>query len=182
MEQLVVNEGNKLDLMTSAKWGKFFVILGYIAVVLMVLAGVFTIVLSVTRSGLIGSGIAGMMSILGFLYVAIAAAYFFMVRIMHKMVTGFKKAVSNSSQNDLNDGFSNMAKGYKYAGYFTIVTLVLYLLFLVGFAASAAFFGEDMYGKDSEEIPVMTEMESPLDEDATEEAAAVAIDDTVEVK
>jgi hypothetical protein len=30
---------------------------------------------------------------LGLLYVAIAAAYFLMVRIMHKMVTGFKNAV-----------------------------------------------------------------------------------------
>jgi hypothetical protein len=75
-----------------------------------------------------------------------------------------------------------MAKGYKYTGYFTIATLVLYLLFLVGFAASAAFFGEDMFGKDNEEIPVMTEMESPLEEEATEDATTVAITDTVDVK
>ena len=59
----------------------------------------------------------GMLSGIGFLYLAIAAAYFFMVRIMHKMVTGFKNAVTNTSQTDLNDGFSNMAKGYKYTGY-----------------------------------------------------------------
>ena len=84
---------------------------------------------------------AGMQAgILAFVYLIMAAIYFFPVLYMYNFSKEMKKAVKSGSAQDYENGFDYLKRHFKYAGIVAIVILSLYvLMFYVGLLGAAMY-------------------------------------------
>tara|TARA_B110000208_G_C11769852_1_gene429920 strand:- start:256 stop:777 length:522 start_codon:yes stop_codon:yes gene_type:complete len=124
----------------TAKWTGFLSILGFIGVGFIVLAALLMLTVGssfMARSGGFGGMQAG---ILAFVYLIMAAIYFFPVLYMYNFSKKMKKAVRSGSAQDYENGFDYLKRHFKYAGIVAIVILSLYvLMFFVGLLGAAMY-------------------------------------------
>jgi hypothetical protein len=136
---LVVNEQMKKDLLTAAKWGKFLSIMGFISTGFMVLAALGMTAMT-SNPAFRQVGMSPMVIVL--MYLFIAGIYFTMSYLLFQFSNKTKMAVIETNTMSLQEGFKALANLYKFAGILTIITIALYFLFiifLVGAAASNGF-------------------------------------------
>jgi beta-lactamase regulating signal transducer with metallopeptidase domain len=171
---LIINEENKIHMITTSKWGKFLGILGYLAVGLMILLSVFMILGGFFAGELLGRVMPFPFPlwIIGVVYLIIAILYFLPVHKMYKMCSGLRTAADSNDQASLNSAFSNMAQCYKYTGIMAITLIVIYILFIIGimlFAGSKANELQNMQTMEELDIPTdSTEMDYAIDTAAAE--------------
>lgn len=141
------NQNNELQLNASAveflresaKWSKFLAIIGFVGIGLMVLAGIFMgTVMSFLPMGNT-SGETVPFGIISFLYIIMAALYFFPVYYLFKYATGIKNALNTKNSDLLADGFGHLKSHHKFLGIMMIVLLSLYAIILVGVVVSGVF-------------------------------------------
>jgi hypothetical protein len=141
------NQNNELQLNASAveflresaKWSKFLAIIGFVGIGLMVLAGIFMgTVMSFLPMGNTSSETVPF-GIISFLYIIMAALYFFPVYYLFKYATGIKNALNAKNNDLLADGFSYLKSHHKFLGIMMIVLLSLYAIILVGVVVSGVF-------------------------------------------
>lgn len=108
-------------------WGKFLAIVGFCFVGLMVIFGIFTgsIFASLGQENPFGGFI-------GLFYVAIGLLYFFPALYLFKYSTKLKKAIATKNNEVLTEAFENEKSMFKFMGIFTIITLGVYVLAIVG--------------------------------------------------
>ena len=141
---MVVDETMKADLLSSAKWAKFLLILGAIGVAFLFVMGVAMIVLGGTFPVLNpatpappcfgGLGIA-----IGVIYILLALIMIYPLAKGFQFANGVKAACKTGSEAELARGFAGMRSYLKFNGILAIIVLVLYaiiaILGLVGFCA-----------------------------------------------
>jgi hypothetical protein len=110
----------------TRKWTIFLSVLGFIFLGLMVIMAIFAGTIFSSMSG--GMAPAGTGIFLSFMYVAIAALYFFPIFYLYKFSTLSKRAIYGESTDDLTLAFKNLKSHYKFMGILTIVLLSIYLL------------------------------------------------------
>lgn len=149
-EQVIVEktETPKLELPAESisylnetqKWTKFLAILGFIFMGLIVLLG-FSIGTLISTFG--GDSITTPFPsiFIGFLYLVIAAIYFFPILYLFKFSRFAKKAITGNDTNNLNQAFKNLNSHYRFIGILTIIGLGFYAIIILIFAIIAIFSG-----------------------------------------
>jgi hypothetical protein len=127
----------------TARWAKFFAIVGFIGIGLLVLFGVFAgSILSSTffsRYGF-GSGMgAGFGFLMAVIYIGVAVLYFFPCLYLFNFATKMQVALRSNDQVQLNTSFRNLKSCYKFMGILLIITLAFYGLAFIFMIIGAAF-------------------------------------------
>ena len=125
--QLSITENAKQFLSEAGKWGKFISIVGFIAVGLLVVFGVF--------AGTLFSQLPGYEDIPGALfsiiYIVLAALYFFPILYLYRFSTKVREALNANDEGVLEYALENLKSHYKFIGILMIVMLALYALIFV---------------------------------------------------
>ncbi|MGV6860224.1 MAG: DUF5362 family protein [Putridiphycobacter sp.] len=125
--ELQLNSQMKNDLLTSAKWGKFLSIVGFIGLGLMLLGAIS--VFSVGSN--VRSPFGPNPAIIGVTYLIFVILYFFPIYYLFQFSAKIKEAVSGNNSLSLQEGFNFLAKQYKFVGILTIVVLSIYVLAII---------------------------------------------------
>ncbi|PIF31328.1 hypothetical protein CLU81_1814 [Flavobacterium sp. 9] len=134
--ELQLNETAKDFLKETAKWANFLSILGFVGIGLMLIFAVFAgSIFSAMGSTMPGmGGMGGSFGIImAFVYVFIAAIYFFPVYYLNKFAVNAKRAFRDNDSEALTNSFGYLKSHYKFIGILTVAILVLYgLIFVFG--------------------------------------------------
>jgi len=134
--ELQLNETAKDFLKETAKWANFLSILGFVGIGLMLVFAVFAgSIFSAMGSTMRGmGGMGGSFGvIMAFVYVFIAAIYFFPVYYLNKFAVNAKRAFRDNDSEALTNSFGYLKSHYKFIGILTVAILVLYgLIFVFG--------------------------------------------------
>jgi hypothetical protein len=129
-----LNEDSKGFLKETAKWAYFLSILGFVGVGFMLVLAVFIGTIFSKLDGM--GGDAAMLQRMGggfisFIYVVIAALYFFPVYYLFQFSSKMKAAFKNEDNDALNESFSFLKSHYKFMGVLALVFVILYgIIFL----------------------------------------------------
>ena len=129
-------------ILSTAKWGRFLSIMGFIFIGLMVI-GAFSIGAIMSSLGGLGGPMAGGLGAFGgamltFVYLVLAALMFFPTYYLFKFSTKAISALTNGS-GSLTEALGNLKSVFKFYGIFTIIILSFYVLaILIGIIAAVA--------------------------------------------
>ena len=132
LEQLTLTSSAKRFLKETAKWCKFLSIVGFVGIGLMLIFSIFTGtmngILQNTVSQPLPKGLAITSSIT---YLLIAIIYFFPMYYLFQFSSRMKKALLMKNDETFEKAFEMLKSHYKYIGVLTIITMSLYLFFIV---------------------------------------------------
>ena len=130
-KQIALSNEVKEYLIVSSKWGKFLAIVGYVGIGLMALFALSLMAGFSAFSAYMHLPSASMGAVVGFVYLAIAAVYFFPTTYLYRFSAGIKKGIEQEDEYSVTDGFRNQKKLFKFMGIFTVVILSIYAVILV---------------------------------------------------
>lgn len=146
LKTMTIDETMKADLLSSAKWAKFLLILGAIGVAFLFVMGIVMIALGGTlpifnpaapAPFMGGVGIA-----IGVVYVVLALIMIYPFAKGFQFANGVKAACKTGSEAQLARGFAGMRSYLKFNGILAIIVLVLYaIIALLGFVGFCAMHG-----------------------------------------
>ncbi len=120
----------------TRKWALFLSIIGFIGIILMVGMGLFFSVIMSSMGSLFAdqAGFPFPMggALFGFIYIVIAAFYFFPVYYNYKFAVNTKNAILKQDSNEIAAAFGNLKSLYKFMGILTIVVISIYVLAIIG--------------------------------------------------
>ncbi|TPG40163.1 hypothetical protein [Flavobacterium pectinovorum] len=119
----------------TAKWAYILSIIGYVGIGLMLLLAVFAgSIFSSMGSAMPGmGGLGGSFGIImAFVYVFIAAIYFFPIYYLNKFAVNAKRAFRDNDSEALTNALGYLKSHYKFIGILMLAIMVLYgLIFVV---------------------------------------------------
>jgi hypothetical protein len=116
-------------LLQTSKWGKFLAIVGFVGMGLMVFIAILVMSGLSQLSRVYGEGFP--MAGVGFVYVAIAAIYFFPINYLYQFSVKIKRGLQSNDASTITSGFENLKSLFKFMGVFTLVILSMYGLILL---------------------------------------------------
>jgi hypothetical protein len=142
--ELQMDHENLGYLNETARWAKFLAIVGFVAIGFMLLMGIFFGSIFGAMSSFSGAsysriGLSGSSLGFTFLYIALAALYFFPTLYLFNFATKMQVAIRNNDQFNLNAAFKNLKSCFKFLGILTIVLIAFYVLAIIIGIAAAAF-------------------------------------------
>lgn len=133
---LMLNAGNRAHLITTARWGKFLGIVGFVLTGFIVIAalGMGTFMSVLSDIGLLGSGVA-------FVYFILAVLYFFPSLYLYQYAVSLKRSLENEEQTELDKAFQNLNRLFLFVGILTAIVVIIYgLMIVIGlFAVGTSF-------------------------------------------
>jgi len=145
---LSVDAETRMHLGETAKWARFLAIAGMVALVLMVLFGIYfaSVMAAAMEADLEALGGRGGGSLTGFgigtvlVYVLLAVIWFFPLLFLLRFANLANRALEENDQKIMNGAFKNLKACFRYVGIVTIAIMVLYgLIFFVAITTTAAF-------------------------------------------
>ena len=143
--ELQVDQATSGYLGETARWAKFFAILGFIFCGFIVLMGFFyTTIIGMMSNRLGGVGVgATEVGIMGgvaiFFCLLIALLYFFPCLYLYNFASRMQVAIRAKDQEKLTTAFKNLKSYFRYIGILTIIVLGFYLLIFLFAGIGAAF-------------------------------------------
>ena len=144
---LQIDSSNIPYLNETAKWGKFFSVLGFIFITLMLVFGfVFAFEGGSLNSNDLGTefqelqlpeGTVGV--IIAIYFLIIAALCFFPCLYLFKFSSNMQAALRNNDQVSLNASFKNLKSCFKFWGITTIIILSIYTIVIIFAILASAF-------------------------------------------
>lgn len=129
----VLSDESEAFLKETAKWGYFLSILGFVFIGIIVLMAFFIGAFLSKMDSFGGNPMGGSMSIIGnlggffgFIYLVLAAIYFFPVYYLFQFSSKVKTAFRNNDNDKLNESFQFLKSHYKFIGVLALLFLVLY--------------------------------------------------------
>lgn len=127
----------------SAKWSKLLAIVGFVGIGLMIVAAIFMgTIFSAMPSTQMAGGPEFPLWILSFVYLLMAALYFFPVYYLYKYATYTRSAIDTNDSSLLEKGIEKLKSHHKFLGIMMLVILSLYgiifLIALIGGGIAAA--------------------------------------------
>src|SRR5690554_5909944 len=110
----------------TRKWVNFLAILGFIAIGLTVISGLFFGTIMGAMAGQTGMAAVGGSAFFGVFYIIFALIYFFPVMYLYKFGTNLKTALANRDNKRLEQSFQNLKSHYKFVGILAIIGLAFY--------------------------------------------------------
>ena len=141
--ELHIDAPSSAYLSETAKWAKFFAILGFIGCGLIVCIAFFAgSILSATfsRYGMEGGSAASSMggAFITVIYILIALLYFFPCLYLFRFATKMQSALRTNEQEQLANSFKNLKSCFRFLGILTIILLSIYALALIFIIIGAA--------------------------------------------
>jgi hypothetical protein len=132
-KELYVTGEVRGHLATTAKWGKFLAIVGFVGIGFMVIGALSIGGLMATMGNEYGSTFpadfpAGLLT--GF-YLVISVIYFFPILYLYKFATKIQLSLRKNDQFSFNDGMHNLSRLYQFMGIFMAIILSLYAAVIV---------------------------------------------------
>ena len=138
---LGIDEEARAHMLETVRWGKFLAILGFVFLGLLILFGVLSgfIISAFDQSNVFTAGMGiGMM----FVYLLIAAIYFYPTWALYKFSVLSKQALHTHNQQQFNQSLRYLKNIFKFFGIITIIMLALYgigIMFTIFGVAMAGF-------------------------------------------
>ena len=147
---MAIDETMRADLLSSAKWAKFLLVLSAIGVVFLFVAGIVLIVMGGKFGGACEPNVhvgpnppcpfaGGLGLVTGIIYLVLAVILLYPLAKGFQFANGVKAACKTGSETELARGFAGMRSYLKFNGILAIIALVLYALIailgLIGFCA-----------------------------------------------
>jgi uncharacterized membrane protein len=134
--ELVLEIQAEAYLRETRKWTKFFAILGFIFIGLMVLMSIGTFVAG-SIGGLSSMPLAGF----GFFYLIMIGVYFFPIYYLLQFSNKAKEALMSRSSQALTEAMKFLKSHYKFVGIMTIVMMALYPIMMIVMISIGGFGG-----------------------------------------
>ncbi len=122
-DKLRINNSIKENLITAAKWARFLAIIGFIFTGLM---GIGSLVLVVSA---MASGFAPLV-IAAFVYVGLTIVMIFPALYLIRFASSIEKGLNSNKQGEFDYGIQNLKSLFKFTGIYTIVFIVLYIVYI----------------------------------------------------
>jgi hypothetical protein len=128
---LEVTENSKFYLKTAASWSKFLAIMGFIGIGFMVLGAITLIPMSAWQTPYSAySSLPVSFSALGIVYLVMAIIMFFPTLYLFRFSQQTVNALELNNALELEEGFKNIKRYWKFKGILVIVYLSLCILFI----------------------------------------------------
>ena len=120
-------------LFTTARWGKFLSIVGFVFMAIFALMGIFfgTIIANLPGSTSDAFGQSPFIGFIPYMYPLFADFYTIPIYFLYKFSTQLKKALQTDDQQSLSNSFSFLKKHYKFIGVLTAIIIGIYAFFLL---------------------------------------------------
>jgi hypothetical protein len=119
-------------LVTTAKWGKFLAILGFIVTGLLFVSGILmSFVLGKLQDEMVPLNMPIPPIVLSIIYILIAAIYVIPVIFLNTFCNSALKAINSYSNEYLTKSLKNLKNLFVFIGVSTVIILALYLIVLV---------------------------------------------------
>lgn len=129
---LTIDPVTKAHLSETARWGRFLAIIGFVFLVLMVVAIIGILVYMGSGNAQLPEGGAALFPGFGVAmavyYIIIAAIWFIPLLYLLRFSNAMRTALYGNDQQALNTSFMNLKSCFKFVGIVTIILLVLSLL------------------------------------------------------
>lgn len=122
-DQLKINNSIKENLMTAAKWARFLAIIGFVFTGFMGIASLFVLVTAMA------SGI-GMLMFMAVVYIGLTVVMIFPALYLIRFAGSTEKGLSSNKQGEFDYGIQNLKSLFKFTGIYTIVVIVLYIVYI----------------------------------------------------
>jgi len=121
------------QLAETAKWANFLSIVGFILSCLIAVIALFAGAFLGSLGRGLGGGSSSLMGagFITFIYLVVAAIYFFMSLFLYRFASKMKTALYSNDQDYLNNSFMNLKNVYKLMGILTIIYLGFLALALI---------------------------------------------------
>lgn len=129
----------------TRKWVNFLAILGFVAIGLMVISGLFFGTMMGAMMGDTGMAAVGGSAFFGLFYIIVALIYFFPVMYLYKFGTKLKTALATRDSISLEQAFENLKSHYKFVGIVAIIGMAFYafwalIMIVVGVGSMSTMF------------------------------------------
>lgn len=124
-QKLSMNQEANSHLLNTAKWAKFLSIVGFVAMGLLVILG---FSLGGIISLFIDEVLPFPMFIFGFIYLFVAAIYFYPLFALLKFSNYAKKAIIESDSEKLTESFRNLKGVFTFIGILTLIGVIGFVL------------------------------------------------------
>ena len=125
---LVITEAGKKDVLTTAKWSKFYAVLSFIGVAICVLMGILLLVSGHFMAQIQPDLSAAMFSPLGLVYIILGGILVMPALYLLQFSQKTEQAIAESNTEMMEQALNRMKSYWKFMGIFTIVMLVVSLL------------------------------------------------------
>ncbi|WP_294669952.1 DUF5362 family protein [uncultured Fluviicola sp.] len=122
-DQLKINNSIKENLMTAAKWARFLAIIGFVFTGFMGIASLFVLVTAMA------SGI-GMLMLMAVVYIGLTLVMIFPALYLIRFAGSTEKGLNSNKQGEFDYGIQNLKSLFKFTGIYTIVVIVLYIVYI----------------------------------------------------
>ncbi len=137
-EPMHVTQASKEHLKVIGQWTRFFSIMGFIGIGILVLLG---FILGALIPRLTGQEQAFPFPgwILGFFYAIFGGIYFPPILFLYRFTMSLRRALAHNQEADLDTAFMNLKSHYRYLGILTVIVLVMYGMGILIFGLVAIF-------------------------------------------
>ena len=129
-----VDDQAKISFLEMARWTKFLAILGFIALGIMIIAGI-VLGLVISSSPMIASQLGPLAGIGGIgimlVYVLLAGIMFYPTYALLKYAGGMKTALNSNNKQKFNEAVAHLKNFFKFYGIMMIIFLGLYGIAMV---------------------------------------------------
>lgn len=125
---LVITEAGKKDVLTTAKWSKFYAVLSFIGVAICVLMGILLLVSGHFISQLEPELSVAMLAPLGLVYIVMGGVLVMPALYLWQFSQKAEQAIANNNTEMMEQALNRMKSYWKFMGIFTIVMLAVSLL------------------------------------------------------
>jgi hypothetical protein len=126
-----LDETAKAHLLETTRWTKFLAIIGFIFTGLLIIGALAVMtmgsIFSSYSPGLGGLG-AGFGVGVGFIYLVLAAIYFYPIYALFKFSSCMKRGINTGSQDIITEAFRYQKNMYRFIGIMMIIVIAIYLL------------------------------------------------------
>lgn len=122
-DQLKINNSIKENLITAAKWARFLAIIGFVFTGFMGIASLFVLVTAMA------SGI-GMLMFMAVVYIGLTVVMIFPALYLIRFAGSTEKGLNSNKQGEFDYGIQNLKSLFKFTGIYTIVVIVLYVVYI----------------------------------------------------
>lgn len=132
-DQLKISQSIREYLLTSAKWARFLAIIGFIFTGFMGIASLFLLVTAMI------SGI-GSLILIAAVYLVLTAVMILPALYLIRFAGSAERGLNSGKQEEFDYGIQNLKSLFKFSGIYTIVLIVLYMIYIfvlaqVGFSS-----------------------------------------------
>lgn len=122
-DKLRITNSIKENLMITAQWARFLAIMGFIFVGILGIASLFLVVTSMASG-------YGPLVLVSLIYVVLTIVMLFPALYLIRFAVATEKGLGSNKQGEFDYAIQNMKSLFKFSGIYTIVMVVLYIIYI----------------------------------------------------